>query len=178
MARADNGTDASEATLDTLRTTHGATTDAAVVSDANGTVIGFLRGIVKLLAAVIDTATGRLTCRVQAGATGGWSKVKYAAQKDTVQTVKGTQASLGGWYIWNPNSSVAYVQLFDVASATTVTLGTTVPDVILGIPPQSAANLIDSLGVNFALGLKLACTTTATGSTAPTTGLDLSVFYV
>jgi hypothetical protein len=67
-------------------------------------------------------------------ATGGWSKIKYAAQTTTVQTPKGTAGTFGGYYIYNPNASVAYVQVFDAATATTITLGTTVPDMIFAIP--------------------------------------------
>jgi hypothetical protein len=110
-------------------------------------------------------------------ATGGWSKIKYAAQTTTVQTPKGTAATFGGYYVYNPNATVSYVQVFDVANATTVTLGTTVPDMIFAIPASSAANLEVSNGVNMALGIKLACTTTATGSTAPATGLDMTILY-
>jgi hypothetical protein len=107
--------------------------------------------------------------------TGGWSKIKYAAQTTTVQTVKGSAGTFGGYYVYNPNATVAYVQVFDVSG--TVTLGTTVPDMIFGIPATSAANLEIANGVNMTNAVKLACTTTATGSTAPGTGLDLSVFY-
>lgn len=113
----------------------------------------------------------------QSATTGGYSKVKYAAQTTTVQTVKGTVGTLGGYVIYNPNATVAYVQLFDVATATTVTLGTTVPDMFIPIPATSGANVLDGTGIAFANGIKLACTTTATGLTAPGTGLDLSVFY-
>lgn len=38
----------------------GTTTDAAVTSDTDGTVIGFLRGLVKILASVWDSLNGRL----------------------------------------------------------------------------------------------------------------------
>jgi hypothetical protein len=109
--------------------------------------------------------------------TGGWSKIKYAAQTTTVQTPKGTAGTFGGYYVYNPNATVSYVQVFDVATATTVTLGTTVPDMIFAIPAASAANIEITCGVNMALGIKLACTTTATGSTAPGTGLDMTIFY-
>lgn len=110
--------------------------------------------------------------------TGGWSKQMYAAQTTTVRTVKGTAGTWGGYQtIYNPNVSVAYVQVFDVATATTVTLGTTVPDMIIPIPAGSAANVEIVNGVNMALGIKLACTTTATGSTAPGTGLDMTVLF-
>jgi hypothetical protein len=107
--------------------------------------------------------------------TGGWSKIKYAAQTTTVQTPKGTAGSFGGYYIYNPNATVAYVQVFDAATATTITLGTTVPDMIFAIPATSAANIELTNGVNMTNGIKLACTTTATGLTAPGTGLDMTV---
>lgn len=123
-----------------------------------------------------DTS-GQLLVTTVANSTGGWSKVKYAAQTTTVQTVKGTAGTLGGYFIYNPNASVAYVQIFDVATATTVTLGTTSPDIILPIPATGGANLEFANGVAMANGIKLACTTTATGSTAPGTGLDMTVFY-
>lgn len=108
---------------------------------------------------------------------GGWSKVSYLAQTTTVRTPKGTAATWGGYYIYNPNTVVSYVQIFDAATATTITLGTTAPDLSLAIPPGSAANIEFSNGIAFANGIKLACTTTATGSTAPTTGLDLNIYF-
>jgi hypothetical protein len=101
----------------------------------------------------------------------------YAAQTTTVQTVKPTSGALCGYYIYNPNSSVAYVQFFDVASGTTVTLNTTVPTLSIGIPATAAANLFDGTGLEFKNGLKLAATTTATGLTAPSTGLDINVLF-
>lgn len=122
------------------------------------------------------TAAGSVGLQKPAPST-SYSKQMYAAQTTTVRTVKGTGGVLGGWMVYNPNASVAYVQLFDVASATTVTLGTTVPDAFLVIPAASAANVLDALGIGFTNGIKLAVTTTATGSTAPGAGLDLSVFY-
>ncbi len=121
------------------------------------------------------TVDGTVTVQAAAVATGGASKVKYAAQTTTVQTVKGSAGKLLGWYLYNPNSSVAYVQIFDVSGA--VTLGTTAPDLTLGIPAGSAANLMDAVGLDFANAIKIACTTTATGSSAPSTGLDCNFFY-
>jgi hypothetical protein len=41
----------------------------------------------------------------------------------------------------------------------------------------AAANLEFTNGVNMATAITLACTTTATGSTAPSTGLDLTLFF-
>lgn len=42
----------------------GTTTDAAVVSDTSGTVIGFLRGLVKIFASVWDSTAGRLKAAI------------------------------------------------------------------------------------------------------------------
>jgi len=53
----------------------GFTTDAAVVSDSNGTVSGKLRGLVKILASVWDSVNGRL--KVDASAT-----TQYSTQFD------------------------------------------------------------------------------------------------
>lgn len=108
--------------------------------------------------------------------TGGWSKVKYAAQTTTKQAVKASAGTFGGYYVYNPNATVAYIQVFDAASAS-VTVGTTAPDMIFGIPATGAANLEITNGVNMATAITLVCTTTATGSTAPGTGLDLTIFY-
>lgn len=97
-----------------------------------------------------------------------------AGLSTTVQTVVGSAADVEGYYCWNPNSSVAYVQLFDVSGS--VTLGSTAPKWSIGIPPTSAANLA-GLGLKFANAVKVASTTTATGSTANSTALDCNFAY-
>jgi hypothetical protein len=101
----------------------------------------------------------------------------YAAQTTTVRTVKADGGVLAGWSVYNPNATVAYVQVFDVASGIAVTLGTTVPDLVLPVAATSAVHVLDGTGIHFQNGIKLAATTTATGSTAPSTGLELSLAY-
>jgi hypothetical protein len=113
---------------------------------------------------------------VTPSATGGWSKITALAQTTTKKAVKASSGTFGGYYAYNPNASVAYIQVFDVASAS-VTLGTTAPDLVFAIPATSAANLEITNGVNMATAMTLACTTTATGSTAPGTGLDLTLLF-
>jgi hypothetical protein len=108
--------------------------------------------------------------------TGGWSKITALAQTTTKKVVKASPGTFGGYYAYNPNASVAYIQVFDAASAS-VTLGSTAPDLVFAIPPTSAANLEITNGVNMANAMTLACTTTATGSTAPSTGLDLTLLF-
>lgn len=108
--------------------------------------------------------------------TGGWSKITAVAQTTTKKVVKASAGTWGGYYVYNPNASVAYIQVFDLATGS-VTLGTTAPDLVYGIPAGSAANLELANGVNMANAITLACTTTATGSTAPGTGLDLTLYF-
>jgi hypothetical protein len=110
--------------------------------------------------------------------TGGWSQSAFAALTNTKTLIKGSAGTYGGYYtVYNPNSSVAYVQIFDAASTGAVTLGTTVANGRITVPATSAANLEITNGVNMANGIVIACTTTATGSTAPTTGLDGTILY-
>lgn len=119
--------------------------------------------------------TNALLVNPQAISTGGYDKFKDAALNATVVTIKASAGKLGGYYIYNPNSAVAYVQIFDVVG--TVTLGTTSPDMILGIPATSAANLDSGAGINFANAIKIAATTTATGSTGNSTALVATAWY-
>jgi hypothetical protein len=125
----------------------------------------------------IGDATHRIRTLYAAAYGPSSSKASYPAQTTTVRTIKGTAGTLMGYYIYNPNAAVAYVQFFDVASATPVTLGTTVPDLTYGIPATAGANLISDTGITFTNGIKMAVTTTATGLTAPGTGLDVNIYY-
>lgn len=114
---------------------------------------------------------------------GGWSK--WSTPHDNTNaplvataggvSIKASAGQLGGYIIYNPNASVAYVQVFDANAA--VTLGTTRPDVLIPIPPSSGANIEFGKGVAFASGIRVAATTTASGSTAPGTGLDCTFFF-
>jgi len=97
------------------------------------------------------------------------SVAKLTAQTTTVLTVKANGGVLHAVSIYNPNATVSYVQFFDLN--TTVTLATTVPNFVLPIPAGAASNL-SNLNIGFTNGLKLAATTTSTGNTAPSTGLD------
>jgi len=81
-----------------------------------------------------------------------------------------------GWYFYNPNASVAYVQFFNTASGS-VTLGTTAPVYSLGIPATSAANVMMPCGVAHSTAITIAVTTTRAGSTSPGSSVDYNVYY-
>ncbi|HKT72604.1 MAG TPA: hypothetical protein VJQ47_06910 [Steroidobacteraceae bacterium] len=114
----------------------------------------------------------------------GWSKFSTpknnsnTALTNTVVSVKASAAGeMGGYIVYNPNASVAYIQVFDVATAGGVTLGTTRPDMVIPVPPTSGANLEFANGVSFANGIQIAATTTDSGSTALGTGLTVTMVY-
>jgi hypothetical protein len=87
-----------------------------------------------------------------------------------------TSGVVSGWYIYNPNNVVSYVQFFNV-QASAVVLGTTAPFYSLGIPALSAANLISPTGINHSTAISIAATTTRSGNTAPGTAIDVNIFF-
>jgi len=110
--------------------------------------------------------------------TGGWTKWNNsnAALKATKAQVKGSAGVLGPMIITNEDTTVNFVQIFDAASAS-VTVGTTVPDWTLEIPPLSAMVIPADCGMNMANGITVAATTTRGGNTANTNGVTINVAY-
>lgn len=103
-------------------------------------------------------------------ATGGWSANSQTALTNTKVAVKASAGTFGGYMAYNPNAAVAYIQVFDVASAS-VTLGTTTPTYVIALPPAAAANVEFTLGINHATAITLAATTAPTGAGAPSSAL-------
>lgn len=101
---------------------------------------------------------------------GGWSVYSNTALSNTKQAAVTVAATFGGYMWYNPNSSVTYIQIWDVASAS-VTVGTTAPTYVLSLPATSAANLEISNGIKHATAITIAATTTPTGSTAPSSAV-------
>lgn len=90
------------------------------------------------------------------------------------QQIVGSAATFGGYvWIFNPNTATSFIQIFNKTSAN-VTLGTTVPDMVIPIPGIAAASATGAAanneimqGVKFSTGLTMAITTTVGGLTAP-----------
>lgn len=115
-----------------------------------------------------------------AAAQGGYS-VSSQTSLTTTATVSSAAGKFGGFMFSNVNSTPAYIQVFDTTGA--VTLGTTTPTFVIPIPANAtAANGAAavhefSVGIAIANGIKVAATTTATGSTTVTTGLTGFVMF-
>jgi len=76
----------------------------------------------------------------------------------------------------NTTGAAAYIQIFDVAAIADVSLGTTVPTLVLTIATgASATDTYGSAGVDFANGVAVASTTTSTGSAAAITHARIGV---
>ena len=82
---------------------------------------------------------------------------------------------LYGYYVFNPNVITMYLQLFDAATGTAVTQGTTNPAMSIALPQGSAANLSFPWGIAFANGIKVCAATTAEGASGAT-GLECTFF--
>lgn len=117
-------------------------------------------------------------------ASGGWTHFSSphdnsnTAITTTVVAVKSSAAGkFGGYYISNTNATVACLQVFDIATAGGVTLGTTRPDMVYCVPATSGANLELGNGVAMTNGIQIAATTTASGSSALGAGLDVTIYF-
>jgi hypothetical protein len=77
--------------------------------------------------------------------------------------------------VWNPNASMAYLQVFD-ATVAHVALGATVPTYIFPIPPVGGWS--DALNFHHANAITIAATTTPTGAVTMTLGLNVTAGFV
>jgi hypothetical protein len=108
---------------------------------------------------------------------GGWTPKLLNSLSTTVTGIKSSAGQIGYIQCWNPNASVSYIQLFDALSGS-VTLGSTVPKLSIGVPPTNSTGFVLPLvGVQFASAISTAVTTTATGNAAPSTAVDCNAAY-
>ena len=93
----------------------------------------------------------------------------------TVTSVFSGQAGyLEAIEVYNPSNAAAFVQIFDAGAIGDVTLNTTVPNLSIGMETLTHTQL-SNLHCYFAKGLQIAATTTATGNSAPNTGLMVNL---
>lgn len=89
--------------------------------------------------------------------------------------VKATQGLLFGWHIKNTTGAALYVQIFDVAALASVTLGTTVPYVSLGLAANASSSAAFPVPIACNNGIAVFSTTTAGGNTGAAS--DCVFFY-
>ena len=112
------------------------------------------------------------------GQEGSWSVPFFDGDGDnTAQVMKASGGYLSFLEVQNPNATNAYIQLFD-ALAANVTVGTTTPAMSLLVPAGGAMDKMWDRPLKFETAITYACTTTATGSGDPTTGLIVDGGYI
>jgi hypothetical protein len=109
---------------------------------------------------------------------GGYLPGAAASLSTTVTAIKASSGWLGKMLCNNPNSSIAYVQIFNIAAGS-VTLGSSTPVDIVPVPPNSLNGgfTLPVPGERFSTAISFAATTTPTGSTAPGTALTCAYGY-
>jgi len=136
-----------------------ATNDVVPITDNSGSL-------------TVDAPVGTpVFATITPSTTGGWSVKSLVALSNTKTAVKAGVGTMGGYMFYNPNSSVVYLQVWNVAIGS-VTVGTTTPTYVIPIPATAGANVEFTNGINHSTEINIAVTTTATGSTAPSTAVD------
>lgn len=97
---------------------------------------------------------------------------------NSVQEIRTGTSTLYGFTFYSDNIAKGFIQIFDAASSGAVSLGSTAPTFVITVPPRGYDTKHFFVGVAFTNGIQAAFTTTATGSTAMTTGLSCAFFYL
>jgi hypothetical protein len=152
-----------------------------VTALASGSFVGTIifstqPGVLASYGVAVSQQSSPWVSSLQPATSGGWSISSQTALTNTVVAAKASAGQVGGHMFYNPNSSVSYIQVFNVASGS-VTLGTTAPTLVIPLPAGAAANVEWANGIAFGAAISFAATTTATGNTAPTTALTGFLLY-
>jgi hypothetical protein len=90
---------------------------------------------------------------------GGVSFYKTIDLDESEEQVKATAGQVYGLFFTNSNAAVRYLKLYN-ATAASVTVGTTVPDLTLAIPPDNGGLFIKlEMGIAFSTAISIAATT-------------------
>lgn len=105
------------------------------------------------------------------------SSYRNAALLATPVQVKSGAGRIHQYHFGNPNTSVVFLHIYNSLAAN-VTVGTTTPLATYMIAANAALDGFWPNSLNYSTGITLAATTTATGSTAPATGLLTNIGYL
>ena len=135
---------------------------------------------VNIVSALGATASGltALDVALTPQTSGGLSVAYATGVTGSVLSAKSTAGQLYGWYLGNSSGAPAYVQIYNATGAGGVTLGTTVPAMVLLVPPLGAANAATDTGIAFATGIAYACSSVGpTGTTGPSGNVIVNLMY-
>ncbi len=145
-----------------------------IASDSTGQVALAAGSALVGKVGIDQTTPGTTNAVVDTPVTSGGLSIKSASTGGTATSIKASAGQLYGYHLFNTTAAVAYVQIFNVASGS-VTLGTTTPDISIGIPASGGVTVNFDKGIAFGTAISYACTTTRTGSTGAT--VDCNFFY-
>jgi len=128
------------------------------------------------VATAANQTNGSEKTQIVPSTSGGIPSVASGSIGNTATAVKTSAGQVYGWYFYNNNSAMSYVQFFNTVTGST-TVGTTAPVYSLGIPPNGGANVFLPHGIAHSTAITIAITTTRAGSTSPANTVDYNVFY-
>lgn len=109
-------------------------------------------------------------------ATTGGNSMYTGALTNTAVAVDASAGQVYGYYFYNSNSSVCYIQFYNTAQGS-VSVGTTTPVLSLGIPATGGANVAFPNGLAFGTAITIAATTTRANGSACSNSIDANVIY-
>jgi hypothetical protein len=112
----------------------------------------------------------------QTPATSGGLSFYSGSINAAATTVKASAGQLYGYDLYNSNASAVYVQVFNKLIGS-VTLGTTVADMVIVLPAGGGRNVSYDSGIAMSTGISFACTTTRGGLTSPAATVDVNFFF-
>lgn len=103
-------------------------------------------------------AIGDVGMQIRANATGAATVSKFTAAATTnAANIKASAGRVVGWHLTNLATSARYFRFFNLATAPT--MGTSSPYFVLPIAPSATVQCQLPMGIAFATGIAIACTT-------------------
>jgi len=115
--------------------------------------------------------------------TGGLSFFATSAGIAQTSAIKSSGGRLYGYHLEHSAGVDQFLVVFNASATTSVTLGTTVPDLYLGVPAGTGANAgagavtNQSPGIGFSNGIVVAVVSAPGGNTAGASAMRLNLFY-
>lgn len=130
-----------------------------------------------LIAALIIATTGGISIvpKVDAQAPPRSTPKSLGTITNVAQTVNGSAAVLDSIHCLNTNAAVTYLQVYNVAIGTAVTVGTTAPTQSFGMQSNATGPMLEvdtPYNAYYSNGIKVAATTGRTNGVAPGAGID------